>query len=1849
MNKAYRLIWSKAKERWVIVAEIVSGKGGPAGGAVAAVSIGVWLALTATGAHALPTGGQVAAGQATISTPSNSQLNISQGTNQAIINWNSFGIGKGEAVSIAQPSASATLLNRVLGNDPSQIFGSLTANGRVFLVNPGGVLFAPGAQVNVGGLVASSLNIKDGDFLAGNYSFFKDGAAGAVVNQGKLTGGFVALLGSSVANAGTIVTTKGSTGLAAGDAITLGFDPAGLMAIKVETAAYQAQVENSGVIEADGGIVLMTASAADALLATVVNNSGKVRAGSMVERNGEIVLEAASVINSGTLDASGLAGDGGRITLQAAGSLSHTGVIRADAAADSIGKGGTVALIASLANPGSVAQINGSISARGGNLGGDGGFVETSAERVRIGANTSISTAAPHGKSGTWLVDPVDFTIAATGGDLDGATLATNLAGGNISILSGSGAVGTSGDLNVNDVVTWSANTLTLSAQNNININANLNGSGSASLALHYGQKGLAAGNSSDVILHAVVNLPAGPNFSTKLGSDGAVKNFTVITALGGMGSSSAADLQGMTGNLAGNFALGANIDATATVGWNAGAGFTPVGDANTYFTGRFDGLGHTITNLSINLPGVNSVGLFGATENGSVLRNVGLVGGSVTGHLYVGTLVGDNRSTEDNCFSTGSVYGENVGGLAGQNYGSISNSRATGSVNGGFYAGGLVGVNNGTVRDSYATGKVSGGAMLGGLVGVDNGSASRVSNCYATGDVSGLGALGGLVGTNDGTVSGSHATGNLNGMYVIGGLAGSSGGTISQSYATGSVTGTRQSIGGLVGENYGLVSGSHATGSVSGQDNVGGLVGYNSASTISGNYASGTVFGSGDGVGGLVGSNAGGSVADNYASGNVTGWGNYVGGLLGNNTGSVADTYASGNVSGTGTKVGGLVGANQLGTVNNSYSTGSVSGASVLGGLIGFNSGSVADSFWNTDTSGQALSDGGSGLTSTQMTQLASFSSWNSSTPNTIANTGGSGALWRIYEGHTAPLLSYFMTGLTLTDAPDASLTYSGAVQSGASTANGAPLILGAAASGKNVGFYNGYYSTQQGYDITGGNLIITPASISLNGTRAYDGTANAAAGIFTINGLVAGEQLTLSGSGSFTNKIVGNGRPVSLDSLSLGNGGNGGLASNYTFAGGSHTADITPAALTVTATGINKVYDGGVGAAVTLSDNRIAGDALTLSNSSANFLDKNVATGKTVNVAGINLAGTDAGNYTFNTTAVSSADISKAALTVSATGINKVYDGNTSAAVTLSDNRIAGDVLTLSKSGASFLDKNAATGKTINVSGINVAGTDAGNYTFNTTAVGSADISKAALTVSATGINKVYDGSTSAAVTLADNRISDDVLALSNSGASFLDKNAATGKTINVSGINIAGTDAGNYTFNTTAVSSADISKAALTVSATGINKVYDGNTGAAVTLADNRVAGDVLTLSIGGASFLDKNAATGKTINVSGINITGTDAGNYTFNTTAVGSADISKAALTVSATGISKVYDGSTDAAVTLADNRVAGDVLVLSNSGASFLDKNAATGKTVNVSGINVTGLDAANYSFNSVAVTSADIRKAHLTVTADDKSRFYGQDNPTLTTTVSGYLEGENATIAAVSGAGSATTTATAATNVGSAVITAGAGSLAAQNYDFTILKDGTLTINAAQSSATPAPPVPPVPPVSPPISSTAPTAPIIPAASIIPTAPYRAGAPTMAVPPAPVIIPEAPDLVAASGVAPASEGAGQGSAASTTSNPSGFFPVKPLVLNVTSSSFVYRLPNDTFTHSDPGASFGILARMEDGSALPSWLSFDPVGKVLSGTPPGIPGEFRIMLVAADQDGQEAITVLTIIADRKSD
>src|ERR1035437_1971474 len=203
MNCTYRSIWNDTTGTFVAVPENAksAGKktssgtratGHGAGFALQSLAISVALSFRAT-AYALPTGGVVAAGSASISA-NTLGTTINQSTQNAAINWQSFNIAAGESVRFNQPSSSSVTLNRVLGADPSGIFGSLTVNGKVFLVNPNGILFGQGASVNVGGLVASTLNITDRDFMSGNYKFSGTGN-GTVLNQGTINadGGYVAL------------------------------------------------------------------------------------------------------------------------------------------------------------------------------------------------------------------------------------------------------------------------------------------------------------------------------------------------------------------------------------------------------------------------------------------------------------------------------------------------------------------------------------------------------------------------------------------------------------------------------------------------------------------------------------------------------------------------------------------------------------------------------------------------------------------------------------------------------------------------------------------------------------------------------------------------------------------------------------------------------------------------------------------------------------------------------------------------------------------------------------------------------------------------------------------------------------------------------------------------------------------------------------------------------------------------------------------------------------------------------------------------------------------------------------------------------------------------------------------------------------------------------------------------------------------------------------------------------------------------------------------------------------------------------------------------------------------------
>ena len=273
--------------------------------AFAAWAAGLYIIGTGATAYALPEGGQVAAGQAAITT-AGSTMTIAQQTAQAIINWQNFGIGSGEAVHINQPNSQAMLLNRVIGSNPSEIFGQLTANGQVILVNPNGVFFRPGSSVDVGGLTASTLNIANEDFLKGQLRFAGD-SQNPVINAGTITAqnGYVNLLAKEVVNEGIIAAQTGSVNLAAGSGMSLDYNGDGKITVAVTDGAYQSAVANKKLIQADGGLVVMTASGKDALMDSAVNNYGIIQANTLGEATGQISLTGDNIATTGTISADG--------------------------------------------------------------------------------------------------------------------------------------------------------------------------------------------------------------------------------------------------------------------------------------------------------------------------------------------------------------------------------------------------------------------------------------------------------------------------------------------------------------------------------------------------------------------------------------------------------------------------------------------------------------------------------------------------------------------------------------------------------------------------------------------------------------------------------------------------------------------------------------------------------------------------------------------------------------------------------------------------------------------------------------------------------------------------------------------------------------------------------------------------------------------------------------------------------------------------------------------------------------------------------------------------------------------------------------------------------------------------------------------------------------------------------------------------------------------------------------------------------------------------------------------------------------------------------------------------------
>jgi filamentous hemagglutinin family protein len=1047
MNRVYRLIWSEVRSAWVPVAETARGRGksgrGRSGRARSmtgrnAIAAAISLALaplaysgsaasllaqatrpmghatspcvtpvcvstsTSLSATSHPLGGKVTSGSATITQVGNT-TDIRQSSTDVAIDWLSFNVGPQATVDFLQPTTSSVAVNRISRTNGSEILGHLDANGQVYLINPNGIIFGKGSEVNVGGLVASTLDVTDPG-ASGSTRSFEGSGTGSIVNQGTISaanGGYVALLGNRVSNEGVISAQLGTVALGAGSAVTLDFSGDRLIHLQVDQSTLNDLAQNKQLIEADGGRVIMTAGAQRALLASVVNNTGVIEARTVENHAGTIELlggmSAGTVKVGGTLDAS---------------------------AAQS----------------------------------GDGGTIETNAAHVEVANDAKVTTAASKGLTGSWLIDPEDFTVAATGGDITGAALSKELATTSITLESSSGtkAPSGSGNINVDDAVSWSANTsLTLTAANNVNVNKNITATGSTaalsikpdtangtepasgtgtfnlgagvSITMSGANESLSISTPRDTLgTGAQINLVnVSPTSTTALVIGGT--EYTVINRLGAAGSTTRTDLQGINGNLSGHYALGSNIDASATATWNlVGAttpvytGFTPIGSAAAPFNGTLEGLGHTIGNLTIDLPAASDVGLIGKSGKTAVIQNVGLVGGSVSGAGYVGALVGQSSGTVSDSYATTNVTGANyvVGGLVGQTSGTVSDSYATGSVSGtGNGIGGLVGQNNGSISNSYATGSPIGAHLeVGGLVGQN---AAAVSDSYATGNVKGSGDVGGLVGYNlkGGAITTSYAKGGVSGSGgTFGGLVGNSPGSVTNSYwdtttsgqstsaaGTGLTTAQMQTAASFTGFNF--TSSPDAAGNnwimvdINGTlNNAGGaqgatfpmlaseyttridnshqlqLMAMNPAATydLSQNIDASTTGTSAD-VWGSSGFIPIGSTSAAF-TGTLDGLGHIISGLtinLPSNTdvgligvasaGSVIEEVGlmGGSISGS-SYVGALVGKSQ-GTVNDAYATGAVSGARyVVGGLVGQSSGTVSESYATGNVSGTGNGVGG-------------------------------------------------------------------------------------------------------------------------------------------------------------------------------------------------------------------------------------------------------------------------------------------------------------------------------------------------------------------------------------------------------------------------------------------------------------------------------------------------------------------------------------------------------------------------------------------------------------------------------------------------------------------------------------------------------------------------------------------------------------------------------------------------------------------------------------------------------------------------------------------------------------------------
>ncbi len=606
--------------------------------------------------NARPQGGVVVAGSATIG-QSATATTITQSSQRAALNWQSFNVGSQQQVTFVQPSAGAVALNRVVGPDPSRIAGRIDANGQVILVNQSGVIFYQGAQVNAAGLIVSAAGISNRNFMAGTLAFDQPAKPGAVVeNRGSITvkqAGLAALVAPQVANSGVISATLGHVVLAGAKTATLDLYGDGLLALNVTNQVTQmpvgpdgktatALVTNSGTILAEGGTVQLTARAADGVVQNLVRAGGKIGAASVGGKAGTVVLDgvggsivvegqlaatgdapgtkggAVEVVASGnvavaagaTIDVSGRGGGGvaaiGTTLQRARGGPSVTptrtarnvsvqkgAVIAANATG--AGAGGRVAVLSR-----DTTHMDGAIAAKGGPQGGAGGFVEVSG--THLGMTGAVDVSAPHGAAGTILLDPVNLDIVAGTGTDDGI-FTTN--SGTLTVFA-TGANGT--DTISNTVLNGFTGNAVLQAQHTITVDTNVTvDMAHASLTLQAGDSitvgaGASLFANGDVLLETGSAVPfarrgAAPPLISILGAVGSTTGSVVLLA--GTGGSVSLAATGAVGAASGQ-RITIQTDALS-VASGAGSLSAPLGTVE---------IAPATLNGTVSLGGVNGLAL---------------------------------------------------------------------------------------------------------------------------------------------------------------------------------------------------------------------------------------------------------------------------------------------------------------------------------------------------------------------------------------------------------------------------------------------------------------------------------------------------------------------------------------------------------------------------------------------------------------------------------------------------------------------------------------------------------------------------------------------------------------------------------------------------------------------------------------------------------------------------------------------------------------------------------------------------------------------------------------------------------------------------------------------------------------------------------------------------------------------------------------------------------------------------------------------------------------------------------------------------------------------------------------